>query len=111
MGSLKNFIQPIKTDSGTVISKEDKEQSLFSHFSDHLGSSAPRSLYIVWVNLDIPQNDHSALDDPIIVQEIREDVFSLPSVKAQGPNDFIGAFPKSCWEIVKNDVVAAIFQL
>lgn len=32
----------------------------------------------------------------------------FPSIKAPGPDSFIGAFFKSCWEIIKNDVVAAI---
>jgi len=44
-------------------------------------------------------------------QEIKDAVFSLPSVKAPGPDGFIGAFFKSCWDIIKNDVINAIIHM
>lgn len=56
-------------------------------------------------------HDLSDLDTPFEESEIKAAVFSLPSVKAPGPDGFIGAFFKSCWEIIKHDVVLAIMQL
>jgi hypothetical protein len=56
-------------------------------------------------------HDLLELDDAIDEQEIKEAVFSLPSVKAPGPDGFIGAFFKSCWDIIKDDIVAAIIHL
>jgi hypothetical protein len=44
-------------------------------------------------------------------QEIKEVVFPLPSVKAPGPDGFIGAFFKACWYIIKEDIVAAIVHM
>ena len=57
------------------------------------------------------RHDLSALDAPFDEAEIKEAVFSLPSVKAPGPDGFVGAFFKSCWEIIKVDVVAVVMQL
>jgi hypothetical protein len=51
------------------------------------------------------------LDANFDEKEIKDVVFSLPSVKAPGPDCFIGAFFKSCWEIIKEDMVAAISHM
>ena len=67
--------------------------------------------HIVWENIGIQHRDLSDLDAPFDDEEIKEAVFSLPSVKAPGPDGFIGAFFKSYWGIIKADVVDAIMQL
>lgn len=66
---------------------------------------------IAWENIRIQHHDLSDLDAPFDEEEIKEAVFSLPSVKAPGPDGFIDAFFKSCWGIIKADVVAAVLQL
>ena len=35
----------------------------------------------------------------------------MPSDKALGPDGFTGAFFKACWEIIKDDVMAAMNSL
>ena len=35
----------------------------------------------------------------------------MPSDKAPGPDGFTGAFFKACWEIIKDDVMAAMNSL
>ena len=59
----------------------------------------------------MPHHDLSALEDPFTGKEIRDAIFSLPPVKALGPDGFIGAYLKSCWEIIKNDITMATFHL
>jgi hypothetical protein len=76
-----------------------------------LGTKAPRQCSIDWESLDYTPHDLSDLDAPFSSQEIRDAVFSLPSVKAPGPDGFIGAFFKSCWEIIKADITAAIVHM
>lgn len=94
-----------------AITKEDKEQALLDHFQAHLGMSTPRSKQLAWVNIGIQHHDLPELDAPFQVDEIKAAVFSLSSIKAPGPDGFIGAFFKSCWEIIREDVMAAISQL
>lgn len=107
----KNFIQTIRTDVGLAITTEDKERALLDHFQEHLGRPTRRSKRLAWENIGMQRHDLSQLDAPFDEEEIKEAVFSMPSVKAPGPDGFIGAFFKSCWEIIKTDVVAAILQL
>jgi hypothetical protein len=38
-------------------------------------------------------------------------VNDIPKENAPGPDGFIGAFYHKCWDIVKNDVIAAVLQL
>jgi hypothetical protein len=35
----------------------------------------------------------------------------MPSDKAPGPDGFTGAFFKSCWEIIKDDIMAVVNSL
>uniref|UniRef100_A0A453IMH0 Reverse transcriptase domain-containing protein n=1 Tax=Aegilops tauschii subsp. strangulata TaxID=200361 RepID=A0A453IMH0_AEGTS len=93
-----------------AITAEDKERVLLSHFRDHLGTPMPRTASLIWDNLEMTPHDLSELDAPFGEAEIKDAVFSLTSVKAPGPDGFIGAFFKSCWEIIRQDIVAAILQ-
>ena len=107
----KNFIQSIHTDTGIAISNVNNEQALFSRFSDHLGSLTLCSPCLYFACIRMPHHDLSALEEPFTEKEIRDAIFSLPSVKALGPDGFIGAYLKSCWEIIKNDITLATFHL
>jgi hypothetical protein len=51
------------------------------------------------------------LDLPISEDEVRSAVFCLPSDRAPGPDGFTGRFYKSCWHIIKDDMLAAIIAL
>jgi hypothetical protein len=47
------------------------------------------------------------LDQLFIELKIRVVVNELPTEKAPGPDRFTGVFFKSCWKVIKHDVVAA----
>jgi hypothetical protein len=70
------------------------------HFSALLSTPAIGHLGIDWQSLEYVPQDLSELDVEFDEQEIKEAIFSLPSVKAPGPDSFIGAFFKSCWDII-----------
>jgi hypothetical protein len=56
----------------------------------------------------VPSHDLAMLDTPFSEEEVWETVKRLPSDKAPGPDGFTGRFYKSCWAIVKTDVMASI---
>jgi hypothetical protein len=64
-----------------------------------------------WTGLEYDPTDLSDLDADFNDHEIKDAVSSLHSVKAPGPDVFIGAFFKSCWDIIKDDMVAAIIHM
>jgi hypothetical protein len=79
----KVYIQSLISDTGTAITAKDKEEILVQHFNSILSTTAPRQLALDWVSLDYFPQDLSELDDDFDEQEIKEVVFSLPSVKAR----------------------------
>ena len=61
-----------------------------------------------WDALQLQNPYLTSLDDPFSEQEILHAIKQLPSDKAPGPDGFSGLFFKSCWNIIKQDVVAAV---
>jgi hypothetical protein len=49
---------------------------------------------------------HHHLDRSFSEEEIRTTIAELPAEKAPGPDGFTGVFYKSCWGIIKNEVIA-----
>ena len=61
-----------------------------------------------WDGLQLQNVNSTSLDDPFFEQEILHAIKQLPSDKAPGPDGFTGLFFKSCWNIIKQDVVVAV---
>lgn len=55
--------------------------------------------------------DLSQLKAPFSEAEVESTIKSMPSDKAPGPDGFTEAFFKACWEIIKEDVMAALHSL
>lgn len=104
----KNFIHSLQTPSGVAISAQDKEEELFRFFKERLGTCFQRSSGINWNVLDLPSLDLADLEEDISEEELKEIVLSMPPEKAPGPDGFIGAFYKMAWEIIKDDLFAAV---
>jgi hypothetical protein len=81
---------------------------LHLHFQGHLGSVPPRTDDINWAELGYQPHDFFDLEADFNDEEIKRAIFSLPSIKALGPDGFIGAFFKACWETIKHDIFDAI---
>lgn len=107
----KNYIQCLHTDDGMVFAHEDKEKAIGDYFRDHIGSTTPRSMSLNWHSLGYTPRDLSELELPFTHDEVKDTIDSMPSDKAPGPDGFTGAFFKACWEIVKDDIKAAINSL
>jgi hypothetical protein len=73
-----------------------------------LGSAQQREATLNWDFLNIQSHDLRQLDDPLQEEEIRLAVFESPSEKAPSLDGFIGLFYKTCWEVIKDDLVRAL---
>jgi len=53
----------------------------------------------------------SFLSDPFTEKEVRDAIFDIHPEKAPGPDGFTGLFFRSCWDLIKSDLLAAIHKL
>ena len=81
------------------------------YFKNHIGSAVLRTTTINWQSLGYTQHDLSDMEVPFSHDEVKNTINSMPSDKAPGPDGFTGAFFKACWEIIKEDVMAAMNSL
>ena len=104
----KNFIHRLKHNNGWVTDHNAKDKIIHSHFKGIAKRGPSRNNDINWDILPVPDCDLQDLDDAITEEEVKASVFGMPSDKAPGPDGFTGAFFKSCWSIIKVDVMLAI---
>ena len=107
----KNFISSLQGGDRVLTNHQDKAAAIFDHFSLLLGTNTPRTASLNWNLLDLPSHDLQHLDVPITQEEIKTAVFQAHSEKAPGPDGYTGLFYKVTWEIIKEDLTAAVQQI
>jgi hypothetical protein len=55
--------------------------------------------------------DLSSLEAPILEDEVWETIKSLPADRTPDPDDYTGRLYKSCWTVIKADLMATILTL
>ncbi|WVZ96660.1 hypothetical protein U9M48_042270 [Paspalum notatum var. saurae] len=76
-----------------------------------LGVPGPREVDLNWSTLNIPRFELNHLDAPFTEEELLEAIRQSPPDKAPGPDGFTGAFYKTCWPIIKADIMAVMNSL
>ena len=107
----KNFISKLIQNGEVVTSQEDKHAAFFEYFDGLIGTPLVRASTL---DLDFFHRegiDLSALDAPITEDEVWLTIKNLPADRAPGPDGYTGRFYKSCWQIIKSDLMAAILTL
>ena len=104
----RNFIGKLITGERICISHEDKAAIIDDFYEDLLGTCTVREHTINLANLGIDTHDMSDLDLPFTENEVWRTIQQLPSDKAPGPDGFTGCFYKSCWPIIKDDIMVAV---
>ena len=104
----QNFISAIQDGDRIAVSQSDKDNVAFQFFSQSIGTPKPRSLALNWEALGYEQFDLDSLDSPFTEQEISLVIKEMPSMKAPGPDGFIGLFYKKCWNVIKYDLMEAV---
>jgi hypothetical protein len=70
-----------------------------------------RNLDFDWNALNLQIFDLSHLDAPFTEEEVLAAINHTAPVKASGPDGFTGAFFRSCWSIIKGDLMAMFYTL
>ena len=107
----KNFISKLIQNGEVVTSQEDKHAAFFEYFDGLIGTPLVRASTL---DLDFFHRegiDLSALDAPITEDEVWLTIKNLPADRAPGPDGYTRRFYKSCWQIIKSDLMAAILTL
>jgi hypothetical protein len=60
------------------------------------------------VELGVQQHELSLLDVPFTEEEVWATIKDMPLDKAPGPDGFTGRFYKTCWNIIKGDLLMAL---
>ena len=60
------------------------------------------------MQLGVQQHDLSTLDCPFSEEEVWATIKGMPLDKAPGPDGFTGRFYKTCWNIIKGDIMLAL---
>jgi hypothetical protein len=90
---------------------KEKQKVVGDYFKSHIGSLVPRNTTFNWQALGYSAHVLTELEAPFSQEEVEATIKSMPSDKAPGPDGFTGAFFKACWEIIKNDFMAAMHSL
>ncbi|WVZ59075.1 LOW QUALITY PROTEIN: hypothetical protein U9M48_009276 [Paspalum notatum var. saurae] len=107
----KNYIQKLKHNDGWATSHEDKEKLVQDHFDSVLGDPGPRGIDLNWSSLGISSFELTHLEAPFTEGELLEAIRQLPPDKAPGPDGFTGSFYRSCWPVIKADLMAVMNSL
>lgn len=87
--------------------KREKKEIL-DHFQAILGSKVTRSRTFNWEQLNLSKIDTPELDVQFTEEEILHAINEQAVDKASGPDGFTNAFYKTCWPVIKNDLIQAI---
>ena len=107
----KNFIAKLQVEDRLVTSQEDKQEAVLNFYDKLLGTAEERNFSINLDEIGVQPTDLSSLEDPFTEEEVWATISDLPLDKASGPDGFTGRFYKSCWNIIKSDLLAAFHSI
>ena len=104
----KNNIMRLKKGEGWVTSHEEKANHIHEFFSGILGPPEPRSLDFNWNLMNPATEGLESLGLPFSEMDIKGAIDDMPLDKAPGPDGYTVAFFRSCWNIIKEDMMRVI---
>jgi hypothetical protein len=107
----KNFIAKLTEGDRIITSHEEKAEAVFDFYSNLIGADSSRDRTINLDGLALPRHELDVLETPFSEEEVCNTIKNLPSDKAQGPDGFTGRFYKSCWAVIKEDIMAALHTI
>jgi hypothetical protein len=104
----KNLIGKLVSEDQIYMNHAGKASIIDDFYNSLLGTRVNRENRVDLTELGLNTHDLTELDLPFTVVEVWRTIEQLPPDKAPGPDGFTGRFYKSCWSIIKDDIMAAI---
>lgn len=104
----KNAITRLRGQTGYTSDQTAMEQAIHEHFMGVFGTAGHTEGTIDFHALGIQQQDLSLLEQPVTEAEVWNAIQDMPADRAPGPDGYTGAFYKSSWAVIKQDIMAAI---
>ncbi|KAM0857912.1 hypothetical protein ACQ4PT_048153 [Festuca glaucescens] len=102
----KNFISQISHNGDILVDQNLIEDAFANHFEDVFSAPADRDFSLNLDALGLPRFELSHLDAEFSEEEVLAAIKDMPSDRAPGPDGFTGCFFKSCWSVIKEDIMA-----
>jgi hypothetical protein len=103
----KNFIAKLVSEDHIFTNHDDKAYLVDQHYDELLGTCLDRKYTINLIVLGAPNYNLSDLELPF-TEEVWMTIKKLPYDKAPGPDRLTGRFYKTCWSIIKQDIMIAM---
>ncbi|GJV84948.1 RNA-directed DNA polymerase, eukaryota, reverse transcriptase zinc-binding domain protein, partial [Tanacetum coccineum] len=104
-------ITMIKNKKGESFINEKVPEQFVMHFKEFLGTSQPTQLDLLdKIDFDklVSHTDAEWMLRPVSNEEIKQAMFDINDNRAPGPDGFSSKFYKKAWDIIGNDVCAAV---
>jgi hypothetical protein len=106
----KNMMLSLTNGTELATTQSDKHKLVFKHFQKHISTCSQRRHRLNLEQLGRQPQQLQHLDAPFTEAEVATTIKAMPKEKAPGPYGFIGLFFKSCWSIIKSDIMQALNQ-
>jgi exonuclease III len=107
----RNHIAMLKKEEEWVEGADDIKSIVLDHFSKHFKEDWSNRPYLQGIDFNsLSSEDNELLLAPFSEEEVKDVIFSCDGNKSPGPDGFNINFYKSCWPIVKHDVMAFMFE-
>ena len=90
-----------------LFDQEEKQEAVLDFYENLLGTAEEREYTIDLDAIGVQQHDLSTLDSPFS-EEVWSTIKGMPLDSALGPDGFTGRFYKTCWNIIKGDIMLAL---
>jgi hypothetical protein len=85
----------------STVDQECKNQAIWKHFNEIIGTYKPSSSSINPSAPQFPQSNLQILSIPILEEEVKSPILDLHPEKALGPDGFAGLFYRLALDIIK----------
>ncbi|XP_074298509.1 uncharacterized protein LOC141629396 [Silene latifolia] len=111
---MLNKVFQIEDHHGLVCTEGASIQAAFpNYYQEHLGTQTDTE----WVNQAVvsrgtccSEEDYAILAKPVTADQLKQSIFSIPKDKAPGPDGYNSQFYGDAWDVVGDEICAAIMN-